>query len=187
MEVLKNEIRRLSGSNDAAVDEILKELTPKNLKKGAFLQRAGTISQRYYFIEKGAVRLFYEKGMEEFTVWIGTPGQIFTDLESYLSGQLSRINMEALEASQVYTITKDKSDKLATQSNAYNTILRRTVEIAFVNLSKNVISFQSDQASERYERVANEKDWLSKYPLKYISSFIGITQSSLSRIRAKKD
>jgi hypothetical protein len=49
------------------------------------------------------------------------------------------------------------------------------------------MSFQSEEASERYKRVENEKNWLSKYPLKYISTFIGITQSSLSRIRAKKD
>ncbi|MEM1407701.1 MAG: cyclic nucleotide-binding domain-containing protein [Bacteroidota bacterium] len=187
MEILKNEIQNLSGAYEVEVEKILNELTRKDLKKGDFLQKANVVCNRYYFIEKGTIRLYYEKGMEDFTVWMGTPGQIFTDLESYLSEEPSRIYMEALEPSSVYTITKSKSDSLSTRSNAYNTVLRKTVEIAFVNLSKNVMSFQSDEASERYERVANEKDWLSKYPLKYISSFIGITQSSLSRIRAKKD
>jgi hypothetical protein len=55
-----------------------------------------------------------------------------------------------------------------------------------VNLSRNVISFQSEEASERYERIVKEKNWIEKYPLGYISSFIGITQSSLSRLRAKR-
>ena len=188
MKTIERELKRLSNdSSEEEVAEIMRQLTLKRLAKGDFLHRAGYPCSRYFFIEEGTIRLYYEKGLEDYTVWIGTPGQIFTDLESYLSAESSRINMEALEPSKVYTITKPNSDQLAHKSNAYNTILRRTVEIAFVNLSKNVMSFQSDEASERYERVASEKDWLSKYPLKYISSFIGITQSSLSRIRAKKD
>ncbi|MEL6988367.1 MAG: hypothetical protein AAGK97_11115, partial [Bacteroidota bacterium] len=131
--------------------------------------------------------LFYQKKDMDYTVWIGSKGEIFTNLESYLDGSKSRIAIQALEPSTVYTINKVNSDLLAQKSNFYNTLLRKTVEMAFVSLSKNVMSFQSEEASERYKRVENEKNWLSKYPLKYISTFIGITQSSLSRIRAKKD
>lgn len=187
MKVLKAELKRLSNADEEDINVIVDHLELKKLKKGDFLQKAGFITSQYYFMEKGTVRLFYKKGIEDFTVWIGTPGQIFTDLESYLSAQPSRITMEVLEDAEAYTISKNNSDRLATESNAYNTILRKTVETAFVNLSKNVMSFQSDEASERYQRLAREKDWLKKYPLKYISSFIGITQSSLSRIRAKKE
>lgn len=186
MTTIENELRCLSNASPEELAEITSRLTLKKLEKGEFLHRAGSVCSRYYFVEEGTIRLYHEKGLEDYTVWIGTPGQIFTDLESYLSKESSRINMEALEFSKIYTITKSKSDELAKHSNAYNTILRKTVEIAFVNLSKNVMSFQSDEATERYKRVASEKDWLNKYPLKYISSFIGITQSSLSRIRAKK-
>ncbi|OYQ46480.1 hypothetical protein CHU92_01435 [Flavobacterium cyanobacteriorum] len=187
METLKQEIKDLSQGNKDQVAEIIHSLKSVRLAKGDFLLKAGQICRQYFFIDSGSIRLYYLKGSNDYTVWIGTAGQIFTDLESYLGQTESRLNFEAIENATVYTISKTNSDKLALKNNAYNTLLRRTVEIAFVNLSRNVISFQSEEASERYKRIEKEKNWIAQYPLKYISSFIGVTQSSLSRLRAKKD
>ena len=186
MQILKDEIRKLIQCDTLVVEEILSNLKKVSLNKGDFLLKAEQVCGQYYFIESGSIRLYYTKGDNDYTVWIGTEGQIFTDLESYLNQNKSRIFFEAIEKSVVYTINKVDSDNLAFKNNAYNTLLRRTVENAFVNLSRNVISFQSEEASERYERIEKEKNWLSQYPLRYISSFIGITQNSLSRLRAKK-
>ncbi len=186
MEILKEEIQKLSQGDYEQVAEILTHLKLVELSKGDFLLKAGQVCRYYYFVNSGSIRLYYYKDENDFTVWIGTAGQIFTDLESYLGQTESRINFEAIEKSTVYTISKENSDRLALTNNAYNTLLRRTVEVAFVNLSRNVISFQSEEASERYKRIEKEKNWLTMYPLRYISSFIGITQSSLSRLRAKK-
>lgn len=186
MEIIRNEIQNLTGANGNQVDEILKHLRLISLNRGDFLLKEGQVCDYYFFIESGSIRLYYNREENDFTVWIGTAGQIFTELDSYLSQEKTRINFEAIEKSNVYTIKKSESDKLADSNNAYNTLLRRTVEIAFVKLSRNVISFQSEEAAERYERLGKEKNWLTRYPLRYISSFIGVTQSSLSRIRAKK-
>ena len=186
MQTLKYEILKLAQCDEGQVNEIFRHLKMVSLDKGSFLLKAGQVCDSYFFIEKGAVRLYYLKAEKEYTVWIGTEGQIFTDLESYLSQTASRLTIEAIKPTIAYTICKMQSDKLALQSNVYNTLLRRTVEISFVNLSKNVMSFQSDEALERYKRVEKEKNWLTQYPLQYISSFIGVTQSSLSRLRAKR-
>jgi CRP-like cAMP-binding protein len=186
MQTIKNEITKLTGADELEVDNILSRLKLVKIRKGDFLLKAGQVCDQYYFIEDGAVRLYYNKGDNDYTVWIGTAGQIFTDLESYLGKQNSRINIEAIEPTHAFAIDKKSSDDLAKESNSYNTLLRKTVEIAFVNLSKNIISFQSEEAAERYKRIEKEKDWLTQFPLRYISSFIGITQSSLSRLRGKK-
>ncbi len=186
MQVIKDQVRTLSQASAEEVDEILEHLEKVELRKGQFLLKAAQVCKQYYFLESGTMRLYYHKNDQDYTVWIATAGQIFTDLESYLDQVKSRIIIEAIEPTVVYVISKQQSDQLAQISNAYNTLLRKTVEIAFVNLAKNVMSFQSDEAAERYKRVEEEKNWLSRYPLRYISSFIGITQSSMSRLRAKK-
>jgi CRP-like cAMP-binding protein len=186
MDVLKDEIFKLSQGDSEQITEILDSLKPIYLKKGDFLLKEEQVCKQYYFIESGSIRLYYHKNDNDFTVWIGTSGQIFTDLESYLNQTASKINFEAIEKSTVFTISKADSDNLASKNNAYNTLLRRTVEISFINLSRNIISFQSEEAAERYERIEKEKNWLEQYPLRYISSFIGVTQSSLSRLRAKR-
>ncbi len=186
MQTLQEEIIKLTKCDTHQVKEIFDNLKMVQLAKGEYLLKANEVCDKYFFIEKGAVRLYYVKADKDYTVWIGTAGQIFTDLESYLSQSKSRLNIEAIKPTTAYSISKIQSDNLALQSNVYNTLLRKTVEIAFVNLSKNVMSFQSDEASERYQRIEKEKNWLAQYPLRYISSFIGVTQSSLSRLRAKK-
>ncbi len=186
MRLLTTEIKRLSGGTDSEVNEIYDHLTLTVLEKGAFLLKQGHICNQYFFVEKGTVRLYYCKDDKDFTVWLGTEGQIFTELDSYLHQCPALVSIESIEESLVYRITKEKSDRLAIKSRAYNTLLRRTVEEAFANMSRNIISFQSEDATERYLRVEAEKNWLNRYPLKYISSFIGVTQSSLSRLRAKR-
>lgn len=186
MKNIQSEIEKLSGGTPSEVEEICQHLRPITIEKGHFLLREGNICRQYYFVEEGAIRLYYYSEENDYTVWIGTPGQIFTELDSYLSGQPSRINMEAISEAKVYVIDKAACDSLAERSNCFNTLLRRTVEIAFVNLSRNVISFQSESADSRYNRVVEERDWLLRFPLRYISSFIGVTQSSLSRIRSRK-
>ena len=187
MNSIRQTIKELCHPTEEQLEEICGALTPKELRKGQYLLSEGRVCRQYYFLEEGTLRLFYTKGVNEYTVWMGTPGEVFTNLESYLPEVPSRINIKAIEPSKVYLINKKDSDQLALKSNTYNTLLRKTVEISFVNLAKNVISFQSEDAAERYRRVEEEKNWIAKYPLKYISSFIGITQSSLSKLRARKD
>jgi signal-transduction protein with cAMP-binding, CBS, and nucleotidyltransferase domain len=184
---LKSEIQRLSNGTESEVNEIFENLTLTIFDKGDFLLKQNHICNQYFFVKSGTVRLYYWKNDKDFTVWLGTEGQIFTELDSYLNQKPSLVSIESMEESLVYRITKEKSDQLAKKSIAYNTLLRRTVEEAFANMSRNIISFQSEDATERYRRVEKEKNWLEKYPLKYVSSFIGVTQSSLSRVRAKKD
>lgn len=186
MQALVSEIKRLSGADDSDVQEVYENLLQKRLSKHHFLQRAGQVCRNYYFVDKGALRIYHERAGKDFTVWIATEGQIFTDLDSYLHQQPSVIYMQAIEDSTVLTISKEKSDQLAEKLPVYNTLLRRTVEEAFASMSRNIISFQSEEATERYERLEEEKNWLLRFPLKYISSFLGITPSSLSRLRSRR-
>ncbi|MEM6877170.1 MAG: cyclic nucleotide-binding domain-containing protein, partial [Bacteroidota bacterium] len=137
-----------------------------NLNKGDYLLHDGEVCRRYYFVETGTLRLFHRREEEEYTVWLGTSGEVFTNLESYLNGSPSRISIQAIESTVVYTISKERSDQLAHESNAYNTLLRKSVEKAFVGLSKNIMSYQSEPAHQRYNRLIEEKNWIAKYPLK---------------------
>ncbi|MEO1485024.1 MAG: cyclic nucleotide-binding domain-containing protein [Bacteroidota bacterium] len=187
MKTLISEIQRLGNTDLGTAKKIISNFTLREINEGGYLLKQGHYCDQYFFIVSGVVRLFYVKDGKDYTVWIGTKGQVFTELNSYLNRTPSVISMRCEEKCLVYTIQKVKSDSLTKELPAYNTLLRRTVEEAFANMSKNIISFQSDTAKERYNRVEREKNWLLKFPLKYISSFIGITQSSMSRIRAEKD
>jgi hypothetical protein len=48
-----------------------------------------------------------------------------------------------------------------------------------------VLSFQSETADKRYKNLITKKEYMQETPLKHVASFIGVTDSSLSRIRRK--
>ena len=54
----------------------------------------------------------------------------------------------------------------------------------YLNATKRIESLQLLSAHERYNELLIETDLVKHIPLKYIASYLGITQVSLSRIRA---
>jgi CRP-like cAMP-binding protein len=55
----------------------------------------------------------------------------------------------------------------------------------YLNANKRIESLQLLSAQERYLELMKETDLVQSIPLKYIASYLGITQVSLSRIRAQ--
>ena len=63
---------------------------------------------------------------------------------------------------------------------------RRYAETELIATERRLISFLLTDASERYSRLmADNPEYLQRLPLGSIASYLGITQVSLSRIRAK--
>ena len=66
-------------------------------------------------------------------------------------------------------------------------LFTRLFERAYVQTIQRIENLQFHTAEERYQLLAQEQpEVLRRVPLKYIASYLGITQVSLSRIRAKK-
>jgi CRP-like cAMP-binding protein len=59
-------------------------------------------------------------------------------------------------------------------------------EKEYVNTVKRLESLQFKTAKERYQELLETTNFVQKIPLKHIASYLGITQVSLSRIRAEK-
>jgi hypothetical protein len=48
------------------------------------------------------------------------------------------------------------------------------------------VSFQTETAKQRYDKAIKNSVLIERVPLKYLSSFLGVTPSSLSRLRKQK-
>ena len=57
-------------------------------------------------------------------------------------------------------------------------------EKEYINTVKRIESLQFKTAKERYAELLETTDYIQKIPLKYLATYLGITQVSLSRIRA---
>jgi len=63
--------------------------------------------------------------------------------------------------------------------------MRNYWEAVLLDLISRFTALEKDSAEKRYLDLINNTDYLGTIPQKYLASFIGVTPTSLSRIRKK--
>jgi cAMP-binding proteins - catabolite gene activator and regulatory subunit of cAMP-dependent protein kinases len=158
----------------------------KNLTKGTLLLEGGETCQHIYYIKKGFVRGFFNQDGKDITAWFAVENDIATSLYSFVTQKPSFENIEILENSILYVISYDNLQQLYHQYPEFNLIGRRFVEKYYVELMARTISLQFQSAKERYQQLlVNQPQLLQRASLGHIASYLGISQETLSRIRAK--
>jgi len=159
---------------------------PMSIKKNMDLQAIGQTCKNIYFIEKGALRVYYFKGETDITDSLEFEGAFVSRVESLVTGEPSKKGIQALEDSDLIVINADKLYDLYNSHLEIERLFKQLFLKAFIGMLKRIESIQFHSAEVRYANFLKEyPDALKRVPLKYIASFLGITQVSLSRIRAK--
>ncbi|MGZ3918983.1 MAG: Crp/Fnr family transcriptional regulator [Bacteroidia bacterium] len=186
METLINHINSvvsLSSSSEKALIEICKELS---FKKHEDIQPIGHTCKTLYFIKKGCVRIYYMKEDLDITESFEFENDFVARAESLFTGKPSRKGIQAIEDTMVIAINTPKLFQLFDSHHDIERFFRKITEQAYVRTVNRVESLQFHTAEERYNSLIKENPGvLKRVPLKYIASYLGITQVSLSRIRAK--
>ena len=158
----------------------------KKIKKGRFLVRSGQTSNEFMFIEKGCLRVYWERDSSEVTGWFAFEDEFFCELSSFIPQQASTFGVQAIEDTTILYITRAEMEKLFVEVPVFETFIRKFWEQIIFHLVGNMISFQTETAEKRYEKAMKHPKLLQRVPLKYLSSYLGITPSSLSRLRKRK-
>ncbi|HRF27894.1 MAG TPA: Crp/Fnr family transcriptional regulator, partial [Ferruginibacter sp.] len=138
-----------------------------------------------YFITNGLARIFYLKDGIDVTESFAFEQQIIVRVESLFTGKPSRKGIQVLEDSDITAIDANALFELYDRFPDIERLFRKIFEASHVETVHRIESIQFHTADERYRELLEEApDLLKRVPLKYIASYLGITQSSLSRIRA---
>jgi len=157
------------------------------LPKDNLLVREQTVSDYLYFIEKGAVRIYYHKKDKEITEWIALDKQFFLSITSFFQRTPSHLIIQTLEASSVYGIHHNDFMSLADKYHDIERLLRKMVTGSLILSQIRMDSIQFETAHQRYERLLKvSPNIIQRVPLSYIASFLGVTLETLSRIRSAK-
>lgn len=157
----------------------------KLLKKSELFVSQGQSCTEIGFITSGICRSFYlsEKG-EEITYCFRFPGEFMVAYSSFITGQGSLEDLQALSPAELLVISKSDVDRLAATSPAWMQFLKITAEQQFIELEKRIFQLQRVNARTRYEELLkNQPEYVQQIPLHYLASYLGITQRHLSRIR----
>ena len=157
------------------------------LKKALFL-KAREIENHISFIESGVVRLFIpkENPEKEITFGFSFKNQFVSAYDSFLTQTPSSYQLQALTETTILSIAYEDLQLVYKHTHIGNLIGRLTAERLFLIKSKREQNLLNLSAEERYLKLFKERpELLKEIPLKYISSYIGVTAQALSRIRKR--
>lgn len=160
---------------------------PKKLRKKRFLLEDGDPCLYTTFVEKGLLRSFTidEKGNEHI-LQFGLEGWWVADLYSFLTGEASEYNIEALEESELLLITKSSWDLLLDEVPAFERYFRILIQNNLIATQKRLMGTISTTAEERYHQLLQDFPNISqRVPQHMIASYIGVTRETLSRLRSQ--
>lgn len=178
-----NNIYKLPDTSRDSLIEVIAEVTRP---KGYRLINADKIERNIYFIKKGIVRAYINAPDGEVTFWFGKEGDTIVSMKSYVSNQTGYENIELLEDCVLYELNAEALNSLFAKDVHIANWGRKFAEQELLKTEGRLIERQFRTASERYnELIINNPELLQRVQLSYIASYLGITQVSLSRIRAK--
>ena len=157
------------------------------IKKSKDLQPIGHTCKTIYFVNKGVARIYYFKDGIDITESFFFENSIIARVESLFTGKPSRKAIQVLEDAEIIAINASQLFKLYDSFPEIERLFRKIFEVAYVDTVNRIEGMQFHSAEERYKALLSEApNVLMRVSLKYVASYLGITQVSLSRIRAHR-
>ena len=172
--------------NGELLSDLISKFKKKHLGTGRFLLRKGQIADSYWFLEDGFCRSYYVKNDVEHTVWIEAPGELICEIKSLRLQIPTEYCIQAMEPITYYAIKSKTLERLVSESAELQTFMLRLWESRFIIAMDGLRAFQTMTAKERYAYLLKNFPNLEKLSLYQLANILGITQSSLSRIRRIK-
>jgi CRP-like cAMP-binding protein len=156
------------------------------LSKNEYLLMEGKICRHLYFLQQGALRGFYNLDGKEITHWFGFENDFVTSFHSFITQQPAVENIQLLEGSILWAISKETLAGLFNQYHEIERLVRIVYEKYYIRLEERYVNAQFKTATERYQNLLQQTPHiLERVPLGHIASYLGISQETLSRIRSR--
>lgn len=167
------------------LETIIGKFKQVSFSKNDFLLKEGKIENQYWFVENGFIRSYVEDTQgNDITTSFYAATDIVIDWTSFFLRNPTRENIQALTDCVCWQLDFDTFQQLFHSIQSFREQGRTNLVNSYFSLKKQSVSMIADQAKERYARLVKEKPHIvQNISLKYIATYLGITDTSLSRIR----
>lgn len=176
-------------SSNGITKEELKIILPQykkvTISKNDYLLNQRTVEKKYWFVESGFIRSYIiDTEGNDITFNLYASGDVVIDYPSFFFLLPTRENIQALTDCVCWEIDFASFQELFNSISNYREQQRGLLVGSYFALKEHSISLIADQAKERYLKLLKSKPHLvQNVSLKHIATFLGITDTSLSRIR----
>ncbi|MEO8533394.1 MAG: Crp/Fnr family transcriptional regulator [Flavobacterium sp.] len=185
MKELVEYILQFGNLNQQQIDLILKKAKEIEIPKDQYFSEAGKISVQVGFILDGIMRVcYYNNQGEEITKYFIDENNLVVDLESFNNSICSSAYVQAVTDCKLIVFSKQDWDELLNTIVGWDAIVHKFTMRALMLKIDRRSPLVSEDATTRYLSFMEKyPKILNRIPLSYLASYLGITQSSLSRIR----
>ncbi len=169
------------------LEKIVSCFKPIKTVRNEMLCNLGQICNHFYFIKKGCLRLYEidDKG-NEITGYFALENSIISANTSFILQKPSRDCLVSLEPSELLSINRNDFYKLVDTVPQFASIYHQFIEFAFIHSQMRIYSFLGMEGIDKLKWVMeHEPKLLSRISSKAVASYLGITNSTLSKLRAK--
>ncbi len=183
--ILLNYLKEIISLSEERALTIAEAFRSRHIKKGELFLKEGSISDEYLFLEKGFLRSFlWDTEGNEVTVNFFAQNNVVFEVASFFQRIPTQENIEALTDSYGWVLSFRELNELFHTIPEFRELGRALLVRGFIAFKERTIAMINTTAEQRYEILLRSKpDIIQNAPLKYIASYLGITDSSLSRIR----
>ena len=184
---LLDHLTRTLGPLPPATAALCRNARPRDLAKGETLLHEGECWQRLWWLERGALRLYYlDREGQAANKNFYLDGAMVWPITPALRDEPVHFWVEALEPSRVWALPWPDW-AAATQGFApWQTLEHRVLATLLQDKMAREHAFLQLTATGRYLALrADHPDWLARIPLRHLASWLGITDVALSRIRRR--
>lgn len=158
----------------------------EKLYRGQTLLKEGQICRNIYFIESGQLRTFYNKNGKEININFWFENNFATNLKSLMTEAPSDFYITANEPTTVWKFNKDQLLYLYSQSCEIESFGRKVMEQLLIKQVEHSNLFKIYTPAERYHYVEKYyPELLQRVSLSQLSSYLGISRETISRIRKR--
>jgi CRP-like cAMP-binding protein len=183
--VLEAYMQRTSSISLALISKIVDRFQHKLIARNEFLLEPGKVANEYLYLEKGCMRSFAwsTEGIEVTTNFY-LPGQMVFEVSSFFNRTRSKESIQALTDCEGWFLTFDTLNNLFHELPEFREFGRSMLVKGFADLKNRMLSMITETAEERYAQLLKNQPAIFQHAsLKNIASYLGITDTSLSRIR----
>lgn len=155
------------------------------VKKNSYLIEPGQTCKHIFFVESGLLRQYTidAKGKEH-NLNFAPENWLITDRNSLFFNEPTHMFIQALEDTTVFALNDDFFDEIKSQDYKFSSFNTLLLHKHINRLQQRIISLLSWSAEERYlDFIKTYPDLTMRIPQTMISSYLGITPESLSRVR----
>lgn len=185
--ILLGHFERYISLSEELQRELVNRVHFRTFKKGELVHDADTVCTESYFIQKGLLRTYFLKDGKEVSEYFSEEGEWVNSPRSFMQRTIDIYYIDAIETTDIFSLHVNDLVYLFEHFPEMERYSRLSMGTVFGHLMERITSLRFTTAREKYNHFRETyKDTYHRIPLGMVASYLGITQETLSRIRAEK-